>query len=67
MGFSGFLLVNAMRVNMSVALVDMVDSGEDDNSSTNENCPVRSSFNQSDGDQRGWLINSDLLKVTVHK
>ena len=54
MGFLGFLLVNAMRVNISVALVDMVDdSSEDDNSTSNENCPISTSKNDSNNQQSG--------------
>ncbi|XP_063710306.1 sialin-like isoform X2 [Symsagittifera roscoffensis] len=39
MGFLGFFLVYSMRINISVALLDMVDS-ESSNASLNENCPA---------------------------
>ena len=39
MGFLGFFLVYAMRINISVALVDMVEQ-DVKNDSMNDNCPV---------------------------
>ena len=39
MGFLGFFLVYSMRINISVALLDMVDC-ESSNASLNENCPA---------------------------
>ena len=39
MGFLGFFLVYAMRINISVALVDMVKQDAKDND-VNNNCPV---------------------------
>ena len=49
MGFLGFFLLYSMRINISVALVDMVKSEQsNDNKSINENCPVRDSNSSSD-------------------
>ena len=39
MGFLGFFLIYAMRINISVALVDMVEQKPESNS-VNDNCPV---------------------------
>ena len=39
MGFLGFFLVYAMRINISVALVDMVEK-QPENDTMNYNCPV---------------------------
>ena len=52
MGFLGFFLVYSMRVNISVALVDMtLKDTSDDNQTINENCPDRDSNSSSnDGD-----------------
>ncbi|XP_075243966.1 sialin-like [Convolutriloba macropyga] len=66
MGFLGFLLVNAMRVNISVALVDMVDdSSEDDNSTSNENCPISTSKNDSNNQQSGTFDWTTSQQATV--
>ena len=46
LGFVGNFLFNAHRVNMSVSLVDMVESTAV-NVSQNENCPISSSLNTS--------------------
>ena len=40
MGFLGFFLLYAMRINLSVALVDMVEREAAENFSVTNNCPV---------------------------
>ena len=52
MGFFGFFLVYSMRINISVALVDMVMK-HSENASVNENCPVDEAVNKSDNGSYG--------------
>ena len=51
MGFLGFFLLYSMRVNISVALVDMVKDRDTENSTINENCPDHSHNSSSNSDE----------------
>lgn len=47
LGFSGFAIVYAMRVNLSISVVSMVNHSVDTNQSLNDVCPIPISTNSS--------------------